>query len=171
MTTSTEEINLYEILGVPRNATNDQIRSAYRRQALKCHPDKGGNVDLFNQLSKAYQILSNPTLRSRYDKSKPIPESILLPSLKVFSDCFNQWLKQSPLLEALFKDNCQDVLTFLNQNQNHPVMKIIINAMVKGEALPVNDIIRILLVMGVTGLITKNLGMKGEKEEGIGAPQ
>lgn len=129
MGTSSEEVNLYEILGISSDASIEQIRSAYRKQALKHHPDKGGSIEMFTKLSKAYQILSDPNLRSQYDKAQPLPEFTLIPPLNVFADCFNHWLKQYPLLETLFKDNCGDVIKFLSTYHEHPLMKVVIGTL------------------------------------------
>lgn len=63
--------DLYEILGVSRNASDEDIRKAYRRQAREHHPDLNeGDKDSesrFKQLSKAYEVLSDPQRRSNYD--------------------------------------------------------------------------------------------------------
>ena len=101
-----DKSSLYKILDVPKNATVEQIKSSYRKLALQHHPDKGGDEGQFKKLCEAYQILSNHELRDKYDQSIPIPESILIPPLKVFSDCFNQWLSQYPLVEFIFIDSC-----------------------------------------------------------------
>jgi len=62
----------YEVLGVARDASADQIKKAYRQLALKCHPDKNpGNKqaeESFKEASEAYQILSNSETRERYDR-------------------------------------------------------------------------------------------------------
>jgi molecular chaperone DnaJ len=59
----------YEILGVSRDASNDEIKKAYRRLAHKYHPDKsGGDEKKFKEINEAYQILSDPTRRSQYDQ-------------------------------------------------------------------------------------------------------
>lgn len=124
-----DELSLYKILNLQQNATPEQIKSSYRKLALHHHPDKGGDQDQFKKLCEAYQILSNPELKEKYDQSIPIPESILIPPLKVFSDCFNQWLSQYPLVEFIFKDSCKDVINLLNENSDHPVIKLLISSL------------------------------------------
>jgi molecular chaperone DnaJ len=61
----------YEILGVPRDATPDQIKKAYRRLARELHPDVAGNdpasEERFKDVSRAYDVLGNPDKRRAYD--------------------------------------------------------------------------------------------------------
>ncbi len=59
----------YEVLGVSPTATPEEIKKAYRAMAKKKHPDKGGDVKEFQQLSKSYMILSDPEKRERYDRT------------------------------------------------------------------------------------------------------
>ena len=59
----------YDALGLPVNATAQQIKAAYRRAARATHPDHGGDPAEFRRVSLAYQVLSNPQTRSRYDRS------------------------------------------------------------------------------------------------------
>lgn len=63
----------YEILGVGRNASADEVKKAYRQAALKYHPDrnpddKEGAETKFKEASKAYQVLSDAEKRSQYDR-------------------------------------------------------------------------------------------------------
>ena len=59
--------NLYDSLGVPRDASPDAIRAAYRKKAQAHHPDKGGDVSQFQAIQTAYDVLSDEKRRSRYD--------------------------------------------------------------------------------------------------------
>ena len=61
-------MNFYKILGIPSNSSASDIKSAYRKLALKYHPDKkSGNEEKFKQISQAYDTLSDPVKRKEYD--------------------------------------------------------------------------------------------------------
>jgi len=61
--------SLYDVLGVSRSASEDEIKKAYRKLALQHHPDKGGNEEKFKELQKSYDILSDERKRSIYDQT------------------------------------------------------------------------------------------------------
>jgi len=75
--------DFYEILGVSRTATQEEIQRAYRKLARKYHPDVNkdpGAADRFKEISEAYHVLSDPRTRKRYDAFGPdfrqVPEDI-----------------------------------------------------------------------------------------------
>ncbi|MDP8970821.1 MAG: J domain-containing protein [Actinomycetota bacterium] len=60
--------DLYEILGVSRDASEDDIKRAYRQRARNLHPDTGGDTEQFKQLTAAYEVLKDPRTRANYDR-------------------------------------------------------------------------------------------------------
>lgn len=58
----------YNLLGVSKSATAEEIKVAFRKLAHKHHPDKGGDAEKFKEINEAYQILGNPEKRQRYDQ-------------------------------------------------------------------------------------------------------
>lgn len=60
--------DLYEILGIERSATQEEIDDAFRNAAKVSHPDHGGDAETFNDVKMAGDTLRNPTKRKRYDE-------------------------------------------------------------------------------------------------------
>ncbi len=60
--------DLYEILGVARNASEDEIKRAYRKRARTAHPDVGGEEEEFKAITHAYEVLSDPQRRAKFDR-------------------------------------------------------------------------------------------------------
>ncbi len=61
----------YKILALDKGATTEEIKKAYRKLALKYHPDRGGSQEddkKFKEINEAYQVLSDPQKRSQYDQ-------------------------------------------------------------------------------------------------------
>ena len=61
----------YSVLGVARNASEEEIRRAFRRKAMEYHPDRNKNADAeekFKEINEAYQVLSDAKKRGQYDR-------------------------------------------------------------------------------------------------------
>lgn len=60
-------MDYYSTLGISKNATQDEIKKAYRKMAAQYHPDKGGDTAKFQEIQKAYETLSDPSKKHQYD--------------------------------------------------------------------------------------------------------
>src|SRR4030095_3456125 len=72
----------YTLLGVARDATQEEIKRAYFESAQKLHPDKNtaaGETELFLGVQQAYEVLSNPARRQQYDATLPPEEKRIQP--------------------------------------------------------------------------------------------
>lgn len=66
--------DLYELLGISKNASQQEIKTAYRKQALKWHPDRNKSeeaTEKFKEINKAYEVLSDPKKKEMYDQYGP----------------------------------------------------------------------------------------------------
>ncbi|OGO14284.1 MAG: hypothetical protein A2029_07255 [Chloroflexi bacterium RBG_19FT_COMBO_47_9] len=77
-----EKSSLYDRLGLPRDASVEEIRHAYRQLVLRLHPDLNlnlGETELFIDIQQAYEHLSDPKRKADYDKQLPEPREIVSP--------------------------------------------------------------------------------------------
>lgn len=70
-----DEPTLYEILGLQKDATRDEVRLAYRAASKTAHPDAGGSPGLFLMVLHAYEILSDADQRALYDSGVKVRDS------------------------------------------------------------------------------------------------
>lgn len=59
---------LYDVLGVQKGTSKDDIKRAYKKKALDTHPDRGGDPELFKEVNNAYSVLNDDDTRRRYDQ-------------------------------------------------------------------------------------------------------
>ncbi|CCE78044.1 Piso0_000657 [Millerozyma farinosa CBS 7064] len=105
----------YDLLGVKVDATSLEIKKAYRKAAIKLHPDKNPgdpqSASKFQEVGEAYQVLSDEKLRSKYDrygKQESIPQEGFEDPAEFFTmifggDAFRDWIGELSLLSELFK--------------------------------------------------------------------
>ena len=81
MVSAQSSSDLYQILGVPRQASKQEIKRAYRKKALDTHPDKNPDIpaeeaaQAFQQVVQAFEVLSDPNSRRQYDRSGRVPNT------------------------------------------------------------------------------------------------
>ena len=72
----TPSSDYYALLGLPRNATDEQIKKAFRRMAMEYHPDRNSSSEAnerFKEVNEAYEVLSDPQKRAFYDRTGQAP--------------------------------------------------------------------------------------------------
>lgn len=104
----TTRSDFYAALGLPRDATPEEIRRAYHEAAQRLHPDKNtapGETELFLDVQQAYEVLSNPVRRSQYDATLPPVEET--PSLVLHEVYFSRpnlvWLTEPQMIYLLLQ--------------------------------------------------------------------
>lgn len=63
-----DNAKFYNVLGLSKDASESEVKKAYRKLAIKHHPDKGGDPEKFKEISRAYEVLSDPEKRRIYDE-------------------------------------------------------------------------------------------------------
>jgi len=91
----------YSNLGVDQNASDEDIKKAYKRKASKHHPDRGGDSETFQEIGRSYMVLSDPQRRESYDASggqddrKTGVDTVLAEAYAALGQQFNSVLEAS----------------------------------------------------------------------------
>ncbi len=102
-------IDPYEVLGLERTASPDEIKSAYRKTALKTHPDKAPDdkkdeaKEKFQQVAFAYAVLSDPARRKRYDETGSTSEAVVDSDGFSWTDFYSEQYRDAVSEEAIKK--------------------------------------------------------------------
>lgn len=88
----------YDLLGVAGDVTDLDLKKAYRKAAIKNHPDKGGDEEKFKMIGEAYRVLSDNNLRADYDrhgkKCVSLVWKILLLAAQLCSSLLHSYFEQ-----------------------------------------------------------------------------
>jgi DnaJ family protein A protein 2 len=79
--------NFYDVLGIQKDASEGDIRKAYKKLAIKYHPDKGGDEEKFKEISEAYSVLSDSQKRQNYDRFGTVDNNGM--NMNDFQDIFS----------------------------------------------------------------------------------
>src|SRR5690348_5763111 len=102
-------IDPYEVLSLERTASPDEVKSAYRKAALKTHPDKAPEdkkdeaKEKFQQVAFAYAVLSDPARRKRYDETGSTSEAVVDSEGFSWSDFYREQFRDAISEEAIKK--------------------------------------------------------------------
>lgn len=95
-------MNYYEILGLKKKCKKKDIKIAYKKLAVKYHPDKGGDIEKFKKISEAYTVLYDDVKRLDYDNNN------ILESYDLYSnpyDLFEEVINKSDIVYLESKKN------------------------------------------------------------------
>lgn len=118
--------NYYEILGVAENATQADIKQAYRKLSMEYHPDRNPDGEhKFKEINEAYQILSDPQKRSKYDRQKNGGFG--------GNDIFEDFFKRTEDIFSRTYRHAEDI--FEQRRDNIPPLEVSLDLSIKDSAL------------------------------------
>jgi curved DNA-binding protein CbpA len=111
--------DFYEILGIEKDASQEEIKKQYRKLSKEHHPDKGGDGQIFGEITEAYQVLSDPEKRAAYDRGEYVhnaknPEDMAKSRV---ASLFDSAINRVRLEEAKRRDIVGDLKTALKQTR------------------------------------------------------
>jgi len=117
-------VDLYQELELNRNCTSEQIKNQYRILAQRHHPDKGGDVDKFQRIKQAYEVLIDPARRDEYDRTGSVTEPKVIHAeavehlSRVFHGVINNFDPDSGNLVDLMRNEILALQMLIEQDKN-----------------------------------------------------
>jgi len=132
---------LYKVLGVEKNASASEIKKAYRKLAVKHHPDKGGDPDTFKEISKAYDILGDEEKRTQYDQfgEEGVGQGGPSDGNDIFDMMFNQGQRRGNQRGKKGKDEVHPLDVSLEDLYNGKVRKLSVTRQVIDKSVDVKQ--------------------------------
>jgi curved DNA-binding protein len=87
-------MDYYTVLGVDKNASPEQIKSAYKKLAMQHHPDRGGDTNKFSQINAAYDTLKDTNKRFKYDHQQNAPKNKFNVHSRNMNEFFNESMRR-----------------------------------------------------------------------------
>lgn len=137
-------IDFYDLLEIDKDATQEEIKAAYRRLSMEHHPDRGGDRDQFELIKKAYETLSNEERRERYDTTG-MDEDFFSLAVNMAVAIFKQAMRSDPVniseeinetIRDAISDSDNKIEMFQDQIKKHERM------VSKIKSSPKNDFIK-----------------------------
>ena len=108
--------NLYEELGLKKNATKSEIKSSYRSLVKQHHPDKGGEKERFLAIQNAWEILNDPVKKEQYDRSLLSSSSSFDSLNENWEEKFNSKKYNSSIKDREVKTWIKEIYTPINRS-------------------------------------------------------
>jgi curved DNA-binding protein CbpA len=118
-------VDPYQTLGVSRDAPPEAVRRAYRKKAKKTHPDHGGDAESFHALQLAYEVLSDPDRRARFDRTGATEKETVPPAEVEFVHTVRRFLLDlvAELVKNGEKVENEDVLVILKNRLSQELLE------------------------------------------------
>ena len=105
--------NYYDILGIPKNTSPTEIKKTYRKLAMLHHPDKGGDSDRFKDINEAYETLSDPMKKKKYDSPNVGHSKFNFPD--IFNNFMNINRHRKRLNKLSFQVSLEDIYSGISK--------------------------------------------------------
>jgi len=145
----------YTILEVEITATSEEIEIAYKRQAFKKHPDRGGTIEDFQKLQEAYAVLSDPNKRKEYDttgKFTDISEKVIMGFVDIVKGCVARMYDDNTDLKTMVVGTIKNTIVTLEQRKIGHQHQINKTTNIKNKIRPTTNIMVAVLDNDINNL-------------------